>query len=354
MSYQVEIAPLGDIIDVDEGQTILDAALRAGIYLPHACGHGLCSTCKVDVLEGDVEHGEASPFALMDMERDEGKCLTCCAQPTSDLVIEADIEEEPDAETHSVNDYVGVVTRIVDFSPRIKGVFLALEGDGFEFQAGQYVNLTIPGLEGAPRAFSIASPPSARNLVELNIALIPDGEGTRYIHEQLNVGDELTFSGPYGRFFVRRSAPEPKIFLAGGSGLSSPKCMVLDLLESGDQGSITLVYGARNKDELYYHDLLSELAREHENFDYVPVLSDEPVDSGWSGYRGFVHEAAQQHFDGKFEGYKAYMCGPPPMIDACITTLMRGRLFEKHMFMENFYTNESKNVKPKSPLFKGI
>ena len=222
------------------------------------------------------------------------------------------------------------------------------------FQAGQYVNVKLPGLEDAPRAFSIASPPSASNLVELNVALIKDGEGTGYIHNSLKVGDELSFSGPYGRFFVRKSAPEPRIFLAGGSGLSSPKCMVLDLLESNDAGEITFIYGARNMEELYYHDLLSQMDKEHSNFHYLPVLSDEPENSGWDGYRGFVHEAAKEHFNGMFEGHKAYMCGPPPMIDACITTLMRGRLFEKHMFMENFYTNESKNVKPKSPLFKGI
>ncbi len=354
MSYYVEIAPLGEIIEVEQGQTILDAALRAGIYLQHACGHGLCSTCKVDVLEGEVEQGDASPFALMDIERQEGKCLTCCAIPLSDLVIEADVDEDPDAQSHSVQDYLAVVTKIENFSPRIKGVFLALEADGLEFQAGQYINLTIPRTNGIPRAFSIASPPSSRNLIELNIALIQDGEGTSYIHNNLKVGDELAFSGPYGRFYVRKSAPEPKLFLAGGSGLSSPKCMVLDLLEDNDRGPITLIHGVRNQEELYYEDLFLQMDREHANFTYVPTLSDEPIDSSWTGYRGYVHDVAQAYFDGKFEGYKAYMCGPPLMIDACITTLMRGRCFEKHLFVENFYTNESKSIKPKSPLFKGL
>ena len=354
MSYRVEIEPLGEIIEVEEGQTILDAALRAGLYLPHACGHGLCSTCKVDVLEGEVDYGEASPFALMDMERAEGKCLTCCSVPLSDLVIEADVDEEPDAESYAVRDYVAVVTKIEQFTPRIKGIFLALEDDGLDFQAGQYLNINIPGLDSAPRAFSIASPPSSKNLIELNVALIPGGEGTSYLHSDLNVGDELSFSGPYGHFFVRTSAPEPKIFLAGGSGLSSPKCMVLDLLEKGDPSEVTLIYGARNQQELYYRDLFEQMARDHDNFHYVPALSDESSDSDWQGARGFVHDVAHQHYNGKFEGNNAYMCGPPIMIDSCITTLMRGRLFEKHMYMENFYTNESKDVKPKSPLFKGL
>jgi len=353
MSYQVTIEPLGEIIEVEEGQTILDAALRAGVYLPHACGHGLCGTCKVDVVEGEVEHGDASPFALMDMERDEGKCLTCCAIPECDLEIEADIEEEPDALSFPVEDYVGVVSKIEALTPRINAIFIAIENKGLEFQSGHYVNVHIPGLE-RPRAFSIANPPSENNLIELNVCLVEGGEGTHWLHEKLKVGDELRLSGPYGRFFVRESAAMPMIFLAGGSGLSSPKSMIMDLLEKGETQPITLIYGARNQQELYYRDLFEEMAKEHENLTFLPTLNEEPEDSGWQGLRGFVHEAAKEHFDGLFAGHKAYMCGPPPMIDACITTLMQGRLFERDMYMENFYTQDSKEAVSKSPLFKSI
>ncbi|PCJ47003.1 MAG: phenol hydroxylase [Gammaproteobacteria bacterium] len=354
MSYEVTIEPTGEVIEVEDGQTILDAALRAGVYLPHACGHGLCATCKVDVIEGEIEHGDASPFALMDMERDEGKCLACCATPTSDLTIEADIEEEPDAENHRVQDFVGVVSKIETLTPRIKSVFLAISNDEIAFQAGHYINLIIPGMEDEPRAFSIASPPSESNLVELNICLIENGKATTWIHEQLNVGDELRFSGPYGRFFVRKSDENPMIFLAGGSGLSSPKSMIIDLFEKNEDREITFIYGARNEDELYYSEMFKELAKEHKNFTYIPVVSDEPEGSDWQGARGYVHEAAAEYFGGNFAGHKAYMCGPPPMIDTCISTLMKGRLFERDMYMENFYTKASTNEKLKSPLFKSI
>lgn len=353
MSYQVLIEPLGETIEVEEGQTILDAALRAGIYLPHACGHGLCGTCKVDIIEGDVEHGDASPFALMDMEKDEGKCLSCCAIPTSDLEIEADVEEDEDAQNHPVRDYVGVVTKIESVTPRIKSIFIALQ-ENIEFQAGHYINLNLPEVDEYPRAFSISNPPSDKNQIELNISLVQNGKGTKWIHEELRVGDELKFSGPYGRFFVRESAPEPMIFLAGGSGLSSPKSMIMDLFERDEKRDITLIYGARNQDELYYHELFTEMSVEHSNFTYIPALSDEPESSGWQGARGFVHVAAKEHFNGKFSGHKAYMCGPPPMVDACITTLMQGRLFERDMFMENFYTKDSQEAVSKSPLFKSI
>lgn len=354
MSFEVNIEPIGETIEVEEGQSILDAALRAGIYLPHACCHGLCATCKVDVLEGDVDHGDASPFALMDMERDEGKCLACCATPLSDMVIEADIEEDADRERHPVRDFRGVVSKIETFSPRIKGIFLAIEDDSVAFQAGQYINLKLPGLEDKPRAFSIASPPSEAHLIELNVALIDGGQATTYLHQDLKVGDQVGFSGPYGQFYVRKSAQDPIIFLAGGSGLSSPKSMILDLLETGVERPITLIYGARNSDELYYKGLFEELAEEHENFRYVPVLSDEPAGSDWDGHRGYVHECADKIFGGKFWGHKAYMCGPPPMIDACIATLMKGRLFENDMYMENFYNNSNKDSQPSSPLFKKI
>ncbi|MCB1755198.1 MAG: 2Fe-2S iron-sulfur cluster binding domain-containing protein [Gammaproteobacteria bacterium] len=354
MSFEITIEPLEERVDVEEGQTLLDAALRAGIYLPHACGHGLCGTCKVEVLEGDIDHGEASDFALLPVERDEGKCLACCATALSDVVIEADVEEDPDAKRFAVRDYTAVVSRIETLTPRIKSIFLAIEHDGLGFQAGHYINLLLPGMEDEPRAFSIANPPSEKNLIELNVALVEGGPATTYLHNELQVGDELKFSGPYGRFFVRESAPEPMIFLAGGSGLSSPKSMVLDLFERGETREVTLIYGARNQNELYYAELFRELEREHANFHYLPVLSEEPEDSGWEGSRGFVHEAAKTHFNGMFAGHKAYLCGPPPMIDACITTLMQGRLFERDIYLEQFYTRANRDNASRSPLFKTL
>lgn len=146
MSFEVSIEPLGVTIEVDEDQTILDAALRQGVYLPHACGHGLCGTCKVDVLEGEVEIGDdASPFALLDFERDDGKCLTCCSKPLDDLVIEADVEEEPDAQNLPVQDYVGTVVKLEMLTPRILGVFLEVDGDGLSFRRGNMPTCIFQG-----------------------------------------------------------------------------------------------------------------------------------------------------------------------------------------------------------------
>jgi phenol hydroxylase P5 protein len=170
----------------------------------------------------------------------------------------------------------------------------------------------------------------------------------------MEVGEHLKFTGPYGRFFVRKSSPLPMIFFAGGSGLSSPKSMILDLFEEGVEKDITLIHGAQDQAELYYRELFEELDKEHDNFTYIPVLSNEPENSNWLGMRGFVHEAAVEHFDGKFAGHKAYLCGPPPMVDACVTALMKGRLFEKDIYMENFFSQSDAEARSKSPLFKSV
>ena len=347
MSYQLTIEPLGVTVDIEDGQTILDASLRAGIYLPHACCHGLCATCKVQIIDGEVDHGEASTFALMDFEREEQKCLACCAIPQSDITIEAEIDEEPDALNLKVRDFPGAVERIEQLTPTIKAVFVRLDAaEDFHFQAGQYVNLGIAGQDDLTRPFSLANPP-LDGLVELNIRQVPGGAATGYIHDQLAVGERVKISGPYGRFFVRKSREMPLLFLAGGSGLSSPLSMIKDLLAEGSSAPMALVYGARNRAELYYHDALSALAEVHDNFTYIPALSEE----AWDGEGGFVHEAAARHFSNDFRGNTAYICGPPLMIDACISALIQGRLYERDIFIERF-SSAADAQEVRSPFFK--
>jgi phenol/toluene 2-monooxygenase (NADH) P5/A5 len=351
--YQLTIEPLGATIDVEEGQTVLDAALRQGIYLPHACGHGLCGTCKVQVCDGEVDHGAANPFALMEFERDDGKTLACCATLQADTTIEAEIDEEPDARVIPVRDFAATVSRIESLTPTIKAIHLQLDKP-IDFQAGQYVQVEIPGV--GSRAFSIANDPAdvaATDSIELNVRQLPGGAGTTWLHEQLKAGDRLRLTGPYGRFFVRESAQQPLLFMAGGSGLSSPRSMITDLLSRGCALPITLVYGQRSRAELYYDAEFRALAAQHANFTYVPALSHEPEGSDWDGARGFVHEAAKAHCDGNFAGRKAYLCGPPPMIEACITTLMQGRLFERDIYTEKFLSAADAQA-TRSPLFQRV
>ena len=352
MSYTLEIEPTGDTLEIEETQTLLDASLRQGVYLPHACNHGLCGTCKVEVLEGEVNHGDASPFALMESERDDGFCLACTAKPLSDVVIEADVDEDPDARSIPIRDIMGTVVKREMLTPRILGLWIKLDED-LDFQAGQYINYHVPGFE-EPRSFSLANQPSTGRVIELNITLIPDGEATPWIHKNVKVGDKRKITAPFGRFFVKKSAKKPSIYFAGGSGLSSPKAMILDDLEKGNTLPITLFHGARNEEELYYADMFRDLEKKYDNFTYVPVLSDNE-NPDWSGEVGFANDVAIKMYDGKFAGNKAYLCGPPPMTEACITALMRGRLFEKDIHTEKFFSKADLNKDvARSPLFKNL
>ena len=353
MGHDLTIEPLGETIHVEEGQTILDACLRHGIWLPHACGHGLCGTCKVDVVDGEVDHADASPFALMDFERSDGKTLACTARLLEDVTIEAEIDEDPDQRRIAVADYTATVTAIEALTHDVRGLRLTLDGGAtIDFQAGQYVNLTIPPVDGT-RAFSIANPPQENGHVDLQIRRVPGGVGTGWVHDTLKVGDRVTISGPYGRFFVRKSRGGPLLFLAGGTGVSSPRSMILDLLADGWGEPMTLIHGVRAEADLYDRDLFEGLAAKHPNFRYVPALSAEPEGSAWAGERGFVHEVAERVFSGTFEGMTAYLCGPPLMIEASIGALMKGRLFEKHIFTERFLT-ASDGAEKKSPVFRRI
>ncbi len=243
------------------------------------------------------------------------------------------------------------VSRIEDLTPTIKGLWLTLDGAGLAFQAGQYLNLEIPGLTQA-RAFSIASAPSVPNDIELHMCVKSRAAPARPMCTNSSSRRRVALHRAARPLLRAQVGAEPMLFLAGGSGLSSPKAMIVDVLEAGDTRAITLIHGARSREEFYCRELFESLAARHANFRYVPALSDAD-DDDWQGERGYVHEVAERLFDGRFAGLTAYLCGPPAMIDACITSLMRGRLFEEHIFMEHFFTAaDAASPARRSALFK--
>lgn len=354
-THRLTVLPLDVTIDVAEEQTILEACLQGGVWLPYACGHGRCGTCKVTVTDGDVDHGDASPFALMDVERDENKTLACCARLRSDATIEADIEEEEDAENHVPRSVEAVVLASTPLTPTVRELRLRVPDD-FAFQAGQYVNVHVPGVS-PPRAFSIANAPgrAEHGVVALQVRRVDGGKATGWLHDELRVGQALRIDGPYGRFFVRRTRTAPRIFVAGGSGLSSLESMLLERAESGCTVPTTLVHGARSVAELYHREVFTELASRHPHVRYVPVVSSDEDALPDGVERGFAHEALERAFGGKFAGHTAYLCGPPAMVEASIRSLMKGRLFEKDIFTERFVTQgDGAEALAKSPLFKRI
>ena len=349
-TYTITVEPLGREVNCDSDQTILEACLRAGVWLPHSCTHGTCATCKVDVVDGDVDHGAASAFALMDFERDEGKTLTCCARPTSDVTIEADIDVPEELQVHPVEDYVGTIVSLDDIATGTKRLVVRLDRP-MGFNAGQYMRFRIPGHEGIDRTWSIASSPTSPQELEFQISNVPGGIGTEgWLFSTAKVGDEVQLSGPYGRFVLRTWEDKPVVMLAAGTGLAPLASMVRHALTDGQyEGHITLYAGARTPDELYDVEVFRELEEEFgDQFSYHPCVSGCEAE----GFRhGRVNEVMESDFD-RLGGYQGYICGSPAMVESSLKSLMGKRLFPRDIFHEDFFNESDKAAGVGSPLIK--
>lgn len=350
MEHRVTVEPAGREIACRADQNILDACLRAGIWLPHSCTHGTCGTCKAELLDGEVDHGDASSFALMDFERDEGKVLLCCARPKSDVTVEGDVEEEDGVEHHPVRDFLGEVVSIEDVAADVRRVVLRLDGE-LAFHPGQYVQIRVPGKD-CVRTYSMANAPAEPDRLELHVRRTPGGIASDgWIFSSLAVGDRIELAGPYGRFFYRETRTEPALLIAGGTGLAPMKAIVRHVLESDLDRRLVLYHGSRTAAHSYDVDFFAELARAHpERFSYRPCVSGEPAD-------GFAHGHATDVLDADLEtceGRVAYVCGPPPMVEAALKLLMRKRLFPRDIYREDFLDEHDKasGAGVRSPLLR--
>ena len=173
---------------------------------------------------------------------------------------------------------------------------MVLEPDGepVDFYAGQYINVLLE--DGAKRSFSFANPPGARDGIELHIRRIPGGLFTTRVFESMRAGDRIRFEGPLGSFFLREDAQKPIIFVAGSTGFAPVKSMLEYAFARGSTRRMHLYWGGRHPAELYLAPLPEQWAREHENFRYVPVISDPQPGDGWRGRTGLVHEAILADF----------------------------------------------------------
>lgn len=360
-TYTITVEPLGREVECREDQTILDACLRSGVWLPHSCTHGTCATCKAEVLDGEVDHGAASSFALMDYERDEGKVLPCVACPRSDLTIEADVDVDESIEIFPVQDYVGTVVELEDIALQTRRLVVELDRD-IDVNAGQYLKFQVPARDGLPpvdRTWSIASPPAQRRRLEFHIRNVPGGRGTDgWVFGGLLPGDPVSVSGPYGRFVLKTDDPRPAILVGGGTGVAPLKAMVRHALEADAYaGHLTLYQGARTREWLYDVDQFRALAAAHpDRFTYRPCLSEESAedcgaDAELFGFGMVTDVIAADH--ATLSGYAGYLCGPPPMVEAALKTLMAKRLFPRDIHREDFFTESDKAAGGvRSPLIK--
>jgi phenol/toluene 2-monooxygenase (NADH) P5/A5 len=329
-TYTVRVEPIGTEITCRDDQTVLDACLREGLWLPHACTHGTCGTCKAQVLEGDLDLGDASPYALLDSERDEGAALVCVAKPRGDVVIEGEVDVEDGVDIHPVRDYSGVVETLEEPAPDVRRLVVRLDNP-LRFNPGQYVLLDVPG--GVQRPYSIASTPADGTRIELHLKRSRGGLATDgWVFTSMAVGDPVTLSGPYGRFSFRPLRDQPVLLLGSGTGLAPLKSMVAHIAETGAEHEVVLYHGVATKTDLYEHDWLERMAAAHDWFTYRPALSRD----SWAGRTGRVPAQLAEDYP-RAAGNVAYICGSPDMVTDTMKALMKARLFPRDIFREDFF-----------------
>jgi phenol hydroxylase P5 protein len=329
-THRVQMSGKDCGFDVAAEQTVLDAALRANEWIPHSCTQGTCGTCKLSVLCGEVDHGAAPEYTLTADERSRGLALACMARPRSDLVVKPLGEVDDGIPRHALRDHTGTVVTLEDIATDTRRLVVELDDDLW-FNAGQYCELIVPG-SGVGRQYSMASPPSDTRRVEFHVKRTPGGLATDgWIFASLSVGDEIALRGPLGQFSLVFEQSEPAILVGGGTGLAPLKSIAVHALDNRLVPELHLYHGGRRREDLYDVDFFAELAQRHNNFHYHPVLSEQD----WDGATGMVTDAVIGDF-ASCRGMSAYLCGPPPMVEAGVKALKRRRMAPRLIFREEF------------------
>ncbi|SNR81628.1 CDP-4-dehydro-6-deoxyglucose reductase [Methylobacillus rhizosphaerae] len=331
MSFQVIIKPSDRVFMVEDGDTVLDAAIDAGISLPYGCRNGTCGACKGQILAGDVNDGDYFESALSADEKKTGKALFCCAQPLSDLVIEC---REVAGDGIPPRIMPVRVEKLEKLSHDVMRMTLKLPvNERMQFMAGQYVEFLLK--DGRRRAFSLANAPYHDRFLELHMRLVPGGQFTHYVFSEMAEKTILQLEGPFGTFYLREDSQRPVIFVAGGTGFAPVKGIVEQAVHHGVQRPMILYWGARTRQDLYMDELPRQWQEQYPFFRYVPVLSDPTPDDAWQGRVGLVHEAVlQDHPD--MSAYQVYCCGAPQMVAAAHRDFQQHGLPEDEFFSDAF------------------
>jgi len=330
--FGVQISPFSQSIDCENGETLLEGALRNSRLLRYGCKHGGCGTCKIRLLDGDVEtHG--STFALTGEDHASDVILACASVPVSPCVIDvgpSGLTEEEFLAGDDSREHSGQVASVEYLTADIARVRLTLAGDGMPFVAGQFVNVEVPG-PNVLRTFSMANSPDEPALVELIVKLYPDGVFSEFLRERAAPGTPIRVFGPHGQLKIRLSH-RPILMIAGGSGLA-PLLSMLRGLPAGFDRPVTLLFGARTPADIYAVAEIAEAGSRLLHFEFVPVFSHEwPVD--WTGETGMVTDACARRWDRL--GHDVYLCGPPPMISAAVPMLIERGVRPRNIYYDAF------------------
>jgi NAD(P)H-flavin reductase/ferredoxin len=330
--YDIKVEPFGHTFDCAEDETILAAALRNQLYLRYGCKHGGCGTCKVAMVDGDVDL-TVSTYALSPGERDSGTILVCQSYPVDDCVIDVaamNLDEEEFYRGDSSARYPMTLESVVELTPDIRKVVLRHQPTGsMPFVAGQFVNVVVPGTT-AERSYSMANGSADADRIELICKILPGGLFSEYLTERARPGDQIEVTGPFGALAVRLSHRDI-VMVAGGSGLAPLLSMLIDLSRKGSDRPITLFLGARTIDDLYALDDIAALAADLP-LTFVPVLQHPPAD--WAGATGLVTDALAAAAESWVAD--AYLCGPPGMIDAARAVLTSRGVRPQNVYFDAF------------------
>jgi len=311
MPHQVKIQSSGHTFTVNDNETVLAAALREGYVIAYGCRNGVCGTCKGRLVEGAVDYGSYQDKALSAAEKDAGQALFCQAKPLSDLVIQCR-ELGTAVKGIQIRMMPVRVAKMTRAAPDVMMLELKLPAnDKFVFLAGQYVDLILR--DGTRRSFSMANPPHDAEFLHLHLRDY-GGPFSRHVFGAMKEKDIIRLEGPFGTFFLREDSAKPIVLLASGTGFAPIKAIVEHARHAGAKRPMTLYWGGRVRADLYLHEL-AERWQQEGLLRYVPVISDEPADSGWSGRRGFVHRAVMEDFP-DLSGHEVYACGAPIVVES--------------------------------------
>lgn len=319
-SFRIDGASVG--VSQLPGDTVLRAALRAGLGFPYECNSGGCGSCKFDLVEGELETLWPEAPGLTERDRRRNRHLACQCRAVGEVAIKVRLGDE-------------YVPRIV---PRRRVARLAgttdithdlrefrFESDGpADFLAGQYASLRLPGLE-TPRAYSMSNIPNSHGQWHFQIRRVPGGKGTALLFDRLQPGDEIEIDGPYGLAWLRTDSPRDIVCIAGGSGLAPMVSIARGAAAAGMLGSRKLhfFYGARTPRDVCGEVLLQQMRTDPSAILYQAVVSSpETGEVPWTGRTGFVHEALAPCLGDDLTKFEFYFAGPPPMTQALQEMLM--------------------------------
>ena len=331
MSFRINVPATGHEFSVEDDETVLEAALRAGIGLPYGCRNGACGKCAGELLSGAVCYANELRGAAL-QEANSGKTLFCQAQPLCDLEISVrEIAAGRDIEIKTLPCRVESMQLLTHDIMRLR---LKLpETERLQFLAGQYIEFLLKG--GKRRAFSIANAPHDDAFIELHIRHVPDGQFGDYVFDGMKAKELMRIEGPLGSYYLREDSPRPIILVGGGTGFAPLKGMLEHVFHVGIERPIHLFCGVRARRDLYMDEMASAWAKQHANLKYTPVLSAPMQGDDWHGETGFVHEAIVEQYP-DLSGFDVYLSGPPPMIRAGMDAFYAHGLPQSQIYSDSF------------------